>query len=229
MIEEILEIVVDDRESEEIKNAIEFIINDPQFKHFKITSERLKTCDLILRTKTRIGTVGIEFKRGDDFVDSFLDGRYPNQVIQMKNQEHLDNLIFILVGDIKEVFSKRNINPSAYYGGVGALCTKYGCSVLNVPDDFSAVMQSFYIFKHSNLVPRITPKMNIKINTQERQIASISCIEGIGNGLAIKVLEEFTIGVLASIKDPKIIADRVDGIGIKKAQNIIDFFHNLGM
>lgn len=222
---EILEIVVDDRErrTTEFVDAVEFWLNDPQFSNFRISYERLEACDLICRTETRIGTTGIEVKRGFDFLESIFDGRYPNQVIQVKEQVHIDNLIFIFVGDVKDVL-RRNVDPSAYYGAIGALTTKYGCPIIPVPDNESAVLQSFYCFKHSNLVPRVAPIFKVKVNNQERQMAMLSCMEGIGRKTAEKILIRFSISDLAKIENPKIISNAIKGVGLKTAKYIVRFF-----
>lgn len=225
---EILEIHIDDRESKEIKHAVYFFSKDPNFKHFKFRIVRLKHCDMILKTKTRIGTVGIEIKRGFDFPSSVMDGRFPGQIIKVKEESEIDNLIFILVGDVKDTLKDSKFNPNAYYGTLGAICTKYQCSVLVVPDDNAAVLQAFYCFKHADLIPSLGLRMNLIISREERQIAAITCIQGIGRELAIRILIKYPISKLAQIKDPKILME-IKGVGEGKAKKIINFFHNTNL
>ena len=220
-----LEIVLDDRESNEIKEAAQFYVKSHQFSHFILKIERLPVCDIICRTKTKIGKTGIEIKRGGDFIDSIIDGRYPNQIINMHKSGFLDNLIFIFIGNIEEVFKGRRFDVPAYYGAVASLQTKYSVSVNIVPDDFHAVLLSFYIFKHSDLTPRIMPILRVKVDIQQRQMAFLSCIKGVTEKSAEKVLIEFTVPQLCLIKDPVILIEKT-GIRKAAANAIINFFYD---
>jgi ERCC4-type nuclease len=154
-----------------------------------------------------------------------MDSRHPNQIINMRKSGFLDIFIFIFVGNIYDVFKDRKFTVPAYYGAVASLQTKYGCSINVVPDDFHAVLLSFYIFKHSDLTPRTSPILSVKVNKQQRQMAFLSCIRGVTVKSAEKVLIEYTIPQLCLIEDPDVLIEK---IGIKRAvaNSIVRFFQN---
>jgi ERCC4-type nuclease len=221
-----LEIIVDDRESHNIRTNAVFLSKDPQFK-FDISFQRLKVGDMVCKSKTLIGTSCIEIKRvtenTNDFIDSVLDGRVFEQAMNMK--KNYDNCVFILVGDMYKIFRKSKFNVMSFYGSLGALETKYGCSIFQVPDEFGAVALAFYIFKHSNLQARITPIKPIQITKEEREISSLCCIEGIGRTIAKEVLMRYSIGQVAKIKDYKKFLE-IPRMGEKRAKAIVEFFND---
>lgn len=218
--------MIDDREPEDLFYYANFWNNDPQFCHFIIKKKRLEICDLLCKTKTLNGRVGIEIKRNDtgDFPSSIMDGRFPNQIIKAKKSKLIDNLIFIFVGNVENAFKNTKFRPESYYGALGSLQTKYSVNVNIVPNDSHAILLAFSLFKHSNLYPKEFPVYRVKIDKQRRQIAMLTCIEKVGEKSAEKVLIEYTIPELVLIKDPFIIK-RKAGIRISTAKAIVDFFH----
>jgi len=221
-----LEIVIDDREPREFINFAKHYATMQQFSNFKVIVERIPYCDVICRTETLIGKIGIEIKRGTDVTSSIIDGRIPNQAIECLENKFVDNFMYVIEGDFGTILQNSGITPSAFYGAIAALQTKYKCSLNVVPDDHDAILLSFYIFKHSNLVPR-TIKISKGLNKKQRQLAAIMCIPDVGEARAKLLSSVFTLRELATITDPDEIIKRVGkGIGSSIAQKIVNFFDN---
>jgi ERCC4-type nuclease len=102
---------------------------------------------------------------------------------------------------------------------------RYKGNIISVPTEEMGALLCFYIFKHSDLKANMKIKHKLKINKQDRQISAIRCIKGIGKSLAIELLKRYSISKISSIKDYKKFME-IDGIGEKKAKDIVLFFHN---
>lgn len=220
-----INVSIDDRESKEIIDTAYMLNQDNQYSHINIKIERLQEGDMITTSKTNCGTVCIEFKRGDDFIISIIDGRIHEQIIKMKDNFNL--CVFILVNTDTALDSHPNM-IAAYYAMLGAIGSKYQCSVYQVNNDMAAVMLALSIIKHSNIKPKLKSQLHIKslINGQDRHIASISCIKTIGKELSERLLIKWSIKEISNITNWKTLSKEIEGIGEKKAKEIISFYND---
>lgn len=226
-----LEISIDDREPKELFNLANFWIKNKNFNKFTIKKRHLKVCDMLCNN------IGIEIKRFStgDPKNSIIDGRFPNQVIQMK-KSGLDKFIYIFIGKVDDMFdsikkySPNNIKNQlikSYYGVVASLQTKYNCSINVVPNNKHAVLLAFFIFKHADLTPKdniILKSPSNLMDEKSRKIASLCCLESVGVISAKKVLDKYDIPELKNIKEP-IKIKKETGIRISSAKSIVDYFN----
>ena len=198
------------------------------YENFTVKIERLDVGDIIVRTKTKIGTICIEIKRKLDFVQSIIDGRLRQQIKNMT--ENFDNPVFILVKS-HEALIKTEFNANAYYNALGSLGSKYRCSVYQVDTDNEAALLALAFIKHANLEPSINPPVKYKVSGQKLQTAMMTIIPLIGKDSAESVLKKWTIGELAHkcFKEPELTKEELlilHKIGNKKADSIINFMTN---
>lgn len=171
--------------------------------------------------KSLVGNICIERKKSDDFVGSVMDGRLFKQAIDMK--EFFDVAVIIIVGDISKAYIKSNIE-NGKWGALAALVTKYAINVLHVSTEEVFAYTVLQIFKQCQTEVNLSKIRKPQISHLGREIGAVSCAKGVGDASAERVLQKFKIRDLAKIKDPKIIADKIERVGLGKAKNIINLF-----
>lgn len=213
-------VIIDDRESKRIKL---FLLSAPNF-NFKIYVKRLDVGDLIFTNtkESKIGTTVIEIKEINDFVRSISDH---SVFIQAKNmKENFDNSIIMTYNSYYSIKSSININ--SVNGAIASLFSKYGCSIIHTRDINSLVYTSLSILKKATEDVKLkSPMKKLRVSKEEREIAMLSCIEGIGRSVAISLLENYTIGELALIDDWKVLTN-IYGVGKSKAKSVVNMFGN---
>lgn len=229
-----IEILIDDREPKNLYNYANFWIKNKNFSHFTIKKERIDTSDILCKKSN----IGIELKRYNtlDAKESLVDGRFPNQIIKMK-KSNIKNRVYIFIGKIDYMFdlikkySYRSMNQliMSYYGAIASIQTKYNCNINVVPNDKHAILLAFFIIKHSLLKPRedmiIQTPTNL-ITEKSRKIASLCCLEGVGEVSAKKILEKYnySINIIKNIKDIEKLKKETR-IRKNSAKNIINYFN----
>lgn len=215
-----MEIIIDSRELKKILSLLR-IFNEQYNFGFTIKMEKLELGDYICKDeKSLVGSIGIERKSADDFVDSVMNGNLFAQIIDMSNA--FDLVVVIIVGDITKVRSK--IHENSKWGAVAATITKYGASLFMCPDNETFAYTILNIFKKCQTTVDLSKIRRPKISKMGREIGAISCAEGIGGKVAKLFLKHYRIRDLANIDDPKLIADKIKSIGTKRATNVINLF-----
>lgn len=215
-----MKILVDKGEPKEMYQKLR-ILNKQYDFGFVIVYENLEVGDyLVMSGNDKVGNISIERKSSGDYQSSIMDGRLLAQAVSMA--ENFDRAVIIIEGDIYKSYSKLNDNSKV--GALGALITKYGVSVINTKNKDYTAFFILSILKHANMTIDFSKIFRPRANMEDREIGALSCAKGIGGGLAKKVLKYFRIRDVANIRDPKIIFDKVHGIGSTKAENLINLF-----
>lgn len=215
-----MKIIVDSNEPKKMLDLLQ--IMNVQYKFgMKIEKELLPIGDYIcVDEKSLVGKICIERKKHDDFVTSVMDGRLFNQAVNM--MESFDIGIFIIIGNISRSFMSGGNNSK--WGAVASLVTKFGINILVVPTEEVFAYTVLQIFKQCQTEVDLAKIRKPQISELGREVGAVSCANRVGGKLAEKVLKVFKIKDLAKIQNPKMISDKVKGIGLNKAKNILDLF-----
>jgi ERCC4-type nuclease len=175
---------------------------------------------LVITGDNDVGDIAIERKSSGDFISSIIDGRIFRQVVSMG--ENFNRSVVIVEGNIYDSYS--NLHDNSKVGALGSLIVKYGTSIIHSKNKEYTAYLILSILKHANMTIDFSKIFRPKATMGDREIGALSCAEGIGGGLAEKVIKYFRLRDIANIRDPSIISDKVHGMGKTKATNLINLF-----
>ena len=124
-----------------------------------------------------VGQYAIEIKRGNDFENSIIDGRYINQISVLKQYE---KRILALVDD-----SFNRVKPPNYYGAIASLL-KLDISILRVNEDELIEIILRLPMNTNNSAKIVHPKKEPDI------LYILSSFPGIGYKRSVMLAEHFT-------------------------------------
>ncbi len=202
--ESALKIIVDRRESDEIKHELSKY-------NIKIEEQTLEIGDFLLSEE-----VCVERKTTKDFVESIIDGRLFSQALNLKQQYMKPIIIIEKSGDIERV------TLNSFYGALASLISDFSIPVIITESNSETAFLLYSIAKRE----QFEKKKGIKIregtkplNMKEIQKYILAGIPGISAILAERLLEKF--GTLQKIfnADKKELME-VKGIGETIAKRI---------
>ena len=199
-----VEIVVDDRENSVAKKLSKMDVN--------VDKQRLEVADFLVSEDT-----AVERKQAEDFVDSILDSRLFDQIIEMQDYS---NPILIIEGD--NLYSHRDVHPNAIRGALATVAIDYGMAVLwsDGNKDTAELLNSLAKREQEDKDKNIAVRADKSPTTDEElQKYVVGGLPGVNTKIAERLLKEFdTIQSVytASFEELK----TVEGIGEKKASEI---------
>jgi len=208
-------IIVDVHEPKTLLSLLES--KDAEFKR-----DFLEVGDYILS-----GGIGIERKRGPDFLHSIIDGRLWDQVSNLSQFEH--PVICIVSSDMwKDMyFSKDRYIHNRFYGAISTLISKFNISVLTFDTDEDFIDFLVHLDKKvtsNKISSRPTPFTRKPKTLKERKENVLSMVEGVSIKKAQVILNKF--GTIKNVANASIDSlMEVDGIGKKLAENIFKTFN----
>ncbi|MBS3176287.1 DEAD/DEAH box helicase [Candidatus Woesearchaeota archaeon] len=192
---------------------------NPVIKHLvemgnTIKLEQLQSADFVLS-----GRVGVEFKTGEDFVNSIIDGRL---LTQMKHLRENFERPLLIVEEPTDVYHIRNIHANAIRGMLAAITISFGIPLLQTKNSMEtasllaiiAKREQEYEQNYLNLHGEKKP-----FTIQELQEYIVSSFPGIGSKLAKPLLQHFG-SVTKLVNAPQEALQAIDLIGEKKASRI---------
>ncbi len=199
------------------------IIKEFAKRKLDIEVKQLETADFILETKDLEGnivTVGIEKKTQNDFINSIIDRRIIQQLMNLK--EHFTKPLLVIEGE-ENIYTLRNFHPNAIRGMLAAIAIDFQVPIIytkNFRDTASLVeviaKRLDQPKRHVSLLPkRVLPTL------KEQQEYIIQSIPTVGPTLAKALLTEFK-SVKGIVNANKEALQKVDKIGEKKASAIVD-------
>jgi len=205
--DEKLKIIVDRRESEEIKAELSKY-------DIKLDEQTLEVGDFVLSEE-----VCVERKTVKDFVESIIDGRLFSQVLNLKQQYSRP---IIIIEKRKEDVERITLN--SFYGALASLVSDFNIPVIITETSSETVFLLYSIAKREQLEKKRSIKIRegIKpVNMREIQRYILAGVPGISVILAERLLEKFgTLQRIFNANEKELM--EVKGIGEVIAKRIRD-------
>jgi len=182
----------------------------------QLTSSQLTIGDYQLSTR-----VCVEFKTVEDFVNSIVDGRLFEQLVNMK--QHFSKPLLLIQGK-EDMYSIRKVHPNAIRGALGSIATKLCIPIIQTKDAHETAELLLHIAKkeQEEVGHEFSPHGNKRPRTgKEIQEYIVSSFPGVGYGLAKPLLKRFkTVKSIVNASEEEL--KEVELIGEKKAKTIIE-------
>ncbi len=201
-----LRIIVDERER---KSGIPELL---RAVGINIEMKTLPIGDYIVAPETIV-----ERKSIHDLISSIFDGRLFDQCNRLK--EHFKFPIILIEGNLDEI---NNIteNPLIFYGAISGIALDFKIPVLPTPnaDHTAKLLVSLCSRKESSTGPFLK-KIRKSNDMQRQQLTVLSSLPGVGEKLAIRMLEKFGSPFRVFSASSTELA-KVEGLGGVRAKKI---------
>ncbi|HET6517844.1 MAG TPA: ERCC4 domain-containing protein [Nitrosopumilaceae archaeon] len=201
-----LRIVVDEREK---KSGIPDLLKTVGIN---IEMKTLPIGDYIVAPETVV-----ERKSIKDLISSVFDGRLFDQCNRLK--EHFDFPIILMEGNVDEIIEITE-NPLIFYGALSSVALDFKIPVIATPsaDHTAKLLVSMCSRKDISKGPFLK-KIKKSNDIQLQQLAAISSLPGVGEKLAIRMLEKFGSPLKVFNASSTELA-KVEGLGNARAKKI---------
>ncbi len=195
-----MKLIVDSREPENILERSKIIMNG-----FDILSEALPVGDFVC------GDVVVEFKRGQDLINSTFSQHLKKQVMQMQQFKHS---FLILVGHYEEFISPA-WSWDHHYGIIASVCINSNTKVFQVENDLQALRLCKKLFEKAESPKEYkledTELMRDKMSIEDYKLKMLCVFPNIGVKRGKKLLEK--ADVVQSVDD---FFCRMKNLGVMK-------------
>ncbi len=201
-----LRIVVDERER---KSGIPDLLRSVGIN---IEMKTLPIGDYIVAPETVV-----ERKSIHDLISSVFDGRLFDQCSRLK--EHFQFPIILMEGNVDEIIEITE-NPLIFYGAVSSVALDFKIPVIATPsaDHTAKLLISMCSRKDIPKGPFLK-KIKKSNDIQKQQLVALSSLPGVGEKLAIRMLEKFGSPLTVFNASTTELA-KVEGLGQEKAKKI---------
>ncbi|KAG2473252.1 MAG: ERCC4 domain-containing protein, DNA excision repair protein ERCC-4 [Nitrosopumilales archaeon] len=206
-----LRIIVDERER---KSGIPELL---RAVGINIEMKTLPIGDYIVAPETIV-----ERKSIHDLISSIFDGRLFDQCNRLK--EHFKFPIILIEGNLDEI---NNIteNPLIFYGAISGIALDFKIPVLPTPnaDHTAKLLVSLCSRKESSTGPFLK-KIRKSNDMQKQQLTVLSSLPGVGEKLALRMLEKFgsPFRVFSASSTELAKVDGVGGVRAKKIKKMLE-------
>lgn len=202
--EDRLEIYVDDRENAVAKELSKMEVD--------VDKQRMDVADFLVSEDT-----AVERKQAEDFVDSILDSRLFDQLIEMQDYSKP-----VLVVEGRDLYSHRDVHPNAIRGALATVALDYEMPIIwsDGRKETAEILKSLAKREQEEKDKDIAVRAKKSPNTdKELQKYVVGGLPGVNTKIAERMLEKFgsveTV-YTASFEELK----EIEGIGDKKAAEI---------
>jgi Fanconi anemia group M protein len=204
------------------KSNIPMIIVDYKEKESGVV-QTLANTDILIKLENLdigdyiIGDLIIERKNILDFINSIIDGRLYNQLEKLKDKKS----ILILEGTEDSLGIDTNISINYIRTLILKIILEYKIPIIRTSDFLETANYLYLLAKNYNKFPNIPEKVKNYEDLDEVKLEILKSIPGIGENLALKLLERFK-----SLKNI-FLANKTDlenVVGEKKAERIKKIF-----
>ena len=201
-----LRIVIDERER---KSGIPDLLRTVGIN---IEMKTLPIGDYIVAPETVV-----ERKSIKDLVSSVFDGRLFDQCNRLK--EHFQFPVILMEGNVDEI-NEITENPLIFYGAVSSIALDFKIPVIATPsaDHTAKLLVSMCSRKEISKGPFLK-KIKKSNDIQRQQLAALSSLPGVGEKLAIRMLEKFGSPLKVFNASTTELA-KVEGLGDARAKKI---------
>lgn len=201
-----LRIIADDRER---KSGIPALLKKAGIN---LEIKTLQIGDYIVSNETVV-----ERKSIHDLISSVFDGRLFDQCSRLK--ENFERPILVVEGNVDEL---ANIveNPLVFYGALIRVAFDFHISIIPTPDadQTARLLVAMAARKNRSSGPYLK-KIRKRKDLEQQQLVILSSLPGIGEKLAVRILERFgtpSAALSASLPD----LNKVPGLGKSRAERI---------
>ncbi len=184
-------------------------------KDCKIITKQLTIGDYVLSKE-----VCVERKTIEDFINSMIDGRLFNQMIDLR--ENYEKPLIIIEGNMNEIFTIRNMHKNSIIGAITSIALDYNIPILNTKNDKETADYLYVIAKREQIAreKEISLRIGRKgLTIQEQQQYFIEGLPLVGPTMAKKLLEKFgSIKEIINASEKQL--QEVENMGGKKAKKI---------
>ena len=159
----------------------------------------------------------VERKSINDLIASIFDGRLFDQCNRLK--EHFQFPIILLEGNVDEIESITE-NPLVFYGALSTIAIDYKIPIIPTPNasHTAKLLVSLSSRKESVKGP-LLKKIKKSNDVQKQQLSVLCSLPGVGEKIAIRMLEKFESPLKVLSASTKDLA-KIPGLGESRAKKI---------
>jgi len=159
----------------------------------------------------------IERKSLSDFVSSVFDGRLFDQCSRLK--EHFQHPIILIEGNLDEI-DEITENPFIFYGTISRIALDFKIPIIPTPNasHTAKLLVSMCSHKESTTGPFLK-KIKKSNDLQKQQLSALCSLPGIGEKLAVRMLEKFGSPLRVLNATPSELS-KINGLGQARAKKI---------
>ncbi len=159
----------------------------------------------------------VERKSIKDFMSSIFDGRLFDQCNRLK--EHFQFPIILIEGDVDEI-DEITENPLVFYGAMSSVAIDFKIPIIPTPNASHTAKLLVSMCSRKDVTKGPFLKKIRKSNDIQRQQLSVLCsLPGVGEKLAVRLLEKFGTPLRALRASTSELA-KVNGLGSARAKKI---------
>ena len=197
------------------------IIKELAKRKLDVEVKQLIAADFIIETKDKDGVihnVGIEKKTQSDFINSIIDKRLTNQLIQLKEQFSIPLLV---IEGSQNIYTLRNFHPNAIRGMLAAIAIDFQIPIIYTKNYRDTTSLLEIIAKRLDVPKRHFSLLKKKkpISLKEQQEYLVESLPGVGALLAKSLLKKFkSVKKVMNASEKRL--QSIEKIGKKKAKTI---------
>ena len=159
----------------------------------------------------------VERKSINDLISSIFDGRLFDQCNRLK--EHFQFPIILLEGDVDEIESITE-NPLVFYGALSTIAIDYKIPIIPTPNaSHTAKLLVSLSSRKESIKGPLLKKIKKSNDVQKQQLSVLCSLPGVGEKIAIRMLEKFDSPLKVLSASTKDLA-KIPGLGESRAKKI---------
>ena len=159
----------------------------------------------------------VERKSINDLIASIFDGRLFDQCNRLK--EHFQFPIILLEGNVDEIESITE-NPLVFYGALSTIAIDYKIPIIPTPNaSHTAKLLVSLSSRKESIKGPLLKKIKKSNDVQKQQLSVLCSLPGVGEKIAIRMLEKFESPLKVLSASTKDLA-KIPGLGELRAKKI---------
>ena len=199
-----IKVVADDRENS--------IAKELSRKNIEVEKKRLDVADFLISDDS-----AVERKKAEDFVDSMIDKRLFDQIQEL---QQFANPMIVIEG--RNLYNHRDVDPDAIRGAMASVALDYGMPIVWTENekDTAEMLESLAKREQEENEKDVSVRgTSVQKSRKERMKFVVAGLPGVNTKIAERLLQEFdSIQKIFTASEEEL--KNVEGIGVKKAQNI---------
>ena len=165
----------------------------------------------------------VERKSIQDLISSVFDGRLFDQCSRLK--EHFQYPILLVEGNVDEIESITE-NPLVFYGALSTIAIDFKIPIIPTPNaSHTAKLLVSLCSKKESIKGPFLKKIKKSNNIQKQQLSVLCSLPGIGEKIAIRILEKYGSPFIALSATSKELG-KIPGLGETRAKKIKGMLEN---